>query len=125
MVVDPYTSASIHASSIPEFSMDLPSALRAAIPVCKLPSLGRTVFFRSSLGSSNYTAFSYKAMSKLITVGCSLPMTIFLRSRNSEAVFLNIYGLENTVQKYQDEYAVNSSTHREVFISSECRYVRR
>ena len=52
--------------------MDLPSA---TITVCSSPSLGRTVLFRSSLESSNYTAFSYKAMSKVITVGCSSPLT--------------------------------------------------
>ena len=55
--------------------MDVPSALSAAITVCSSPSLGRTVLFRSSLESSNCTAFSYMAMSKVITVGCSSPTT--------------------------------------------------
>ena len=48
-----------------------------------------------------------------------------LWSRNSKAVFLNMYVLKKTLKKYQDEYVVNSSPHCEVFISSECRYVRR
>ena len=70
-----YTPASSHASSIPEFSIDVPSALNAAITVCSSPRLGKTVLFRSSLASTNCTAFSYKAMSKVITVGCSSPVT--------------------------------------------------
>ena len=75
VVADPHTSAWIHASSIPKFSNNLPSALYAAITVCSSPSLERNVPLRSSLVSTNCTAFSYKAMSKVITVGCSSPVT--------------------------------------------------
>ena len=72
----------IHASSIPEFSREIPSGLIAAIKVCNSPSLGTTVLLRSSRESIIYTAFSCKVMSTVITVG------IFHQRQNSSTAEL-------------------------------------
>ena len=57
MVAELYTSASIQASSIPEFSMDTPIALKAAMATCSSPSLGTTLLFKSGRESKSCTTF--------------------------------------------------------------------
>ena len=73
IVAGPYTSASIHAASMPELYIEAPSALSVAITVCSSPSLGTISLFKFGVASSNCTAFSYRARSKVMTVGWFSP----------------------------------------------------
>ena len=45
VVEGPYTPAPIQASSMPEFSIEAPRALKVAIMSCNSPSLDKTALF--------------------------------------------------------------------------------